>query len=214
MATAETTQERREQRRAARREANRTQILDAAERVFGRVGLQAGSMREIADEAGFSSAALYLFFENRRQLLVETVARRTDELIALIESTIAATDEPLAAMHAIIDETLVFHQERRDFWRMLAQLRTVFAPPDAEAVGDQAGLGDRVAAIETLLTRLVRSGQRAGTIRRGDALVLARFYMVLNNEYITMVIEGTAKPTAAREFHAFIDDAFGARRSA
>lgn len=209
MATAESTQRRREQRRAARREANRSQILDAAERVFGQVGVQNGSMREIAAEAGFSSAALYLFFESRQHLLVETMLRRADELIALLESITASEPEPMRALHTIIDETLAFHDHRRDFWRMLSQMRsgiTVFGPELGPYASDAEA---RLASIHTLLARLVRTGQRRGTIRKGDPKVLARYYMVLNNEYVTMAIEGPRAPSAA-EFHAFLDDGFRA----
>src|SRR6185436_11537030 len=75
----------------------------------------------------YSSAAIYLFFENRQQLLADTLTRRADELIDLLEATIAAVPQPLAALHTIIDETLAFHSSRQNFWHMLNQVRTGLA---------------------------------------------------------------------------------------
>ena len=210
MTRVETTTQLRMQRRAARREANRTQILDAAEQVFARVGVHNGSMREIAAEAGFSSAAIYLFFENRQDLVAQTLMRRVDELVALIADTIDASSEPLSAMHTIVDETLAFHDRRRDFWTVLTQVRsgTTMLASELGVHADEAD--ERFLAIEAMLTRLVRSGQRKGTIRRGNPRVLARFYMVLNNEYIITNLNGDGASPA--EFHAFLDDAFAPAR--
>ena len=69
MTAAETRDDRQRARRAARRDANRAEILDAAEAVFARDGIHNASMRSIAAESGFSTAAIYLFFENRQHLL-------------------------------------------------------------------------------------------------------------------------------------------------
>jgi len=208
--TGERTDDRRSQRRAARRDANRNQILDAAEVVFGRAGVHNASMRAIADEAGFSAAAIYLFFDNRQHLLAETLARRTDELIALLEATIAACPEPLQALHAIIDETLLLYESRRSFWHLLHQIRTGTAAVNAELGEHTDDVFRRAVAIEDLLSNVVRAGQKQGSIRRGDPRSLTRFYMVLNNERINVHLEG-GRVIAAKDFHSFIDDAFGAR---
>ncbi len=200
---------RRTERRAAQRAASRAQILDAAEKVFARAGLHSASMRAIADEAGYSSAAIYLFFENRQQLLAETLARRTDELIALLEATIAASPDPLAALHAIIDDTLELYRRAADFWRMLNEVRTGLAT--VAELGEFAGdLGGRFVKIQQLLSGVIQKGQRRRTIRKGDADVLTRLYMVLNNEYINMNLEGARVSTV--EFHGFVDAALRATR--
>src|SRR5258708_40343367 len=73
--------DRRAERRAARRVENRTEILDAAEKVFGANGLRDGSLREIGDESGFSTAAIYLFFDIKLDLVAETLWRRGAGLI-------------------------------------------------------------------------------------------------------------------------------------
>jgi AcrR family transcriptional regulator len=54
----------------------RTRLLDAAERVFLRRGLQGSSVEEIAAEAGFTRGAFYSNFKNKDELFVELLQDR------------------------------------------------------------------------------------------------------------------------------------------
>src|SRR3979490_1335352 len=90
--------DRRAERRAARREENQTEILDAAEKVFGANGLRGGSLREIGEESGFSTAAIYLFFDNKQHLVAETLSRRGGELIAAVRRAAPRGSAPPAQL--------------------------------------------------------------------------------------------------------------------
>ena len=54
----------------------RRQLLDAAERVFLRRGLQGSSVEEIAAEAGFTRGAFYSNFKSKDELFVELLQDR------------------------------------------------------------------------------------------------------------------------------------------
>jgi AcrR family transcriptional regulator len=54
----------------------RARLLDAAERVFLRRGLQGSSVEEIAAEAGFTRGAFYSNFDSKDQLFVELLHTR------------------------------------------------------------------------------------------------------------------------------------------
>jgi AcrR family transcriptional regulator len=54
----------------------RTRLLDAAERVFLRQGLQGSSVEEIATEAGFTRGAFYSNFKSKDELFVELLQSR------------------------------------------------------------------------------------------------------------------------------------------
>jgi AcrR family transcriptional regulator len=62
----------REEKRAQTRE----RLLDAAERVFLRRGLQGSSVEEIAAEAGFTRGAFYSNFKSKDELFVELLQAR------------------------------------------------------------------------------------------------------------------------------------------
>ena len=79
------------QRRLTRKEKQaetRTRLLDAAERVFLRRGLQGSSVEEIAAEAGFTRGAFYSNFESKDELFVELLhARVYDRYAELAEQS-------------------------------------------------------------------------------------------------------------------------------
>jgi len=60
----------------------RTKLLDAAERVFLRRGLQGSSVEEISAEAGFSRGAFYSNFKSKDELFVELLHARVYERYA------------------------------------------------------------------------------------------------------------------------------------
>jgi AcrR family transcriptional regulator len=62
--------------RKQKQEETRRLLLDAAERVFIRRGLQASSVEEIAAEAGFTRGAFYSNFKSKDQLFVELLHER------------------------------------------------------------------------------------------------------------------------------------------
>ena len=109
---------------ALRRAENRTEILDAAERVFGEHGgVRDGSLREIALLSGFSTAAIYLFFDNKQHLLSETLIRRGAELVAAIQEVADCDLSPLDKLHRIVDVSVAFFEARPDFRQLLRPRR-------------------------------------------------------------------------------------------
>lgn len=209
MNDASVTTDRRAERRAARRAENRTEILDAAEKVFGARGLRDGSLREIGEESGFSTAAIYLFFDNKQHLVAETLSRRGDELIAAVNREAETALAPLEKLHRIVDATASFFAERPNFRRMLRHFRGS-AQITGPILGEFAsGASTRFDEVMGVLAGLVRDGQDTGEIRDGDPGALAHLYSVLINEYVLLTSSddaaiGTLTPG---QFHALIDGA-------
>ncbi len=54
------------------------QILDAASRVFARLGFASARMDDVASESGLSKGALYLYFKSKDQLIDSLVGRMID----------------------------------------------------------------------------------------------------------------------------------------
>ncbi len=201
--------ERRAARQALRRASNRTEILDAAEKVFGQDGIHDGALRKIAAESGFSTAAIYLFFENKQHLLAETLTRRGDELTAVLRRA-ADRDRPaLERLHGMVDVTGEFFAERPHFRQLLRHIRggtAITGPVLAEFSTD---VDSRFRDAMDLITHVVRDGQRVGEIRGGDARALAHMFSVLVNEYVLLasIDDPTAGSLTPTEFHNLIDGA-------
>jgi AcrR family transcriptional regulator len=207
LTTSEESTDRRALRRASRQADSRTEIIDAAEKVFGEVGIRDGSVRKIAAQSGFSSAAIYLYFENKQQLLADTMKRRGDEFSAMLRVAGDSDLTPLGKLHRIVDDTLEFFTHRPHFRQMMRHLR------GAELITG-AVLGDLAAEtnvgfneVMAFLAGLVRDGQAAGEIRDGDARALAHLYSVLNNEFVLLTTSDISRAGSltSAEFHAIVD---------
>jgi AcrR family transcriptional regulator len=196
-------------RRAARKAENRVEMLDAAELVFGRDGVRDGSLRSIAAEAGFSTAAIYLFFENKQHLLAETLTRRGDELLEVLRQEAQADRPPLEELHRVIDVTIAFFAERPHFRHLLAHLRGggAIVGTMLDEYAGEAHASFREAM--DLLAKLMKNGQAVGEIREGSASKLAYLYSVLLNEYILFASAGdsTLDVLTTEQFHGLVDGA-------
>ena len=65
--------------RAEKQAETRKALLDSAARVFARVGLQAATVEEIAEEAGFSRGAFYSNFEDKDDLFLTLLEKRGEQ---------------------------------------------------------------------------------------------------------------------------------------
>jgi AcrR family transcriptional regulator len=123
-------------------DAVRDHILDAAHRVITGHGLAAASTRAIAEEAGIGAGTLYNYFEDRLQLVAESMLRRARVL-----------SQPLSKLPSRAGSGTVAHNLRRfahEIGAILDQLVPLFAAAfsNAEllealrrAVTPQAGSG-------------------------------------------------------------------------
>jgi AcrR family transcriptional regulator len=200
--------ERRARRRAARVADNRADILDAAERTFAERGLSDGSLRDISKHSGFSTAAIYNYFENKQHLLAETLSRRGTELLQVITTAGGQGTSSMARLHQIIDGTVAFFERYPDFRQMLRRVRETDAIM-MEALTNYAA--DRLELFTqtlALMTGIIEDGQRTGEIREGNPNALLHLYMTLVYEhvYISTATQATGTLTLD-QFHAFIEGA-------
>jgi AcrR family transcriptional regulator len=213
---ASTQPDRRAQRRAHRQaqsRQNRVDILDAAEKIFGERGIHNGSLREIADEAGFSAAAIYIFFENKQHLLSETLTRRGDELLPVIRAAAEAELTPLEKLHVLVDDTVTFFHERPYFRLLMRHVRggATITGPVLATFADRVNL--RFEEALSLIAAIVEDGQLRGQIREGNGLVLAHLYSVLVNEFVLLHAghdDSDAGALTSVQFHGVVDGALRA----
>jgi AcrR family transcriptional regulator len=203
----------RAQRRAARAAGNRADILDAAELVFAEAGLAEGSLRDIASQSGFSTAAIYNYFDNKHQLFAATLARRGIEMLDVLEEAAGRADAPMERLHAIADAAMGFFETWPDFRRMLRHIREP-SPTIPSLMAEYANEHmERVARFFALMTDIIEAGQVSGEIRSGAAPTLLRFYMTLIYEQVFLAApDNPATALTVDEFHDLIDGAL--RRSA
>ncbi|MGC4935684.1 TetR/AcrR family transcriptional regulator [Gordonia sp. DT30] len=81
-------------------------VLAAARRVVGRVGVGALTLAAVAREAGIGRATLYRRFASRDALIAALVTAELDELERLVRSRLRFADEPRQTVHMLVREVL------------------------------------------------------------------------------------------------------------
>jgi AcrR family transcriptional regulator len=197
----------RSRRRAARRAESTADILDAAERVFSEDGLRDGSLRRIAELSGYSTAAIYKFFDSKQHLVAETLNRRADEYLTDVRKAADSAGTPLERLQLIVDAAAAYFSTHKSFSSLIRQVQggaAILGPVLAAFADDVYG---RYGQAMTLMTDLVREGQDSGEIRAGDPRALAHIASVLTNEFALADL-----PLTRAEFHAVFDGTLRAPR--
>jgi AcrR family transcriptional regulator len=142
----------RDQRRAQTRE----RLLLAARRVFARRGYHAASVDEIAEEAGFSSGALYSNFEGKEDLFValmeselEAHARELEQAVGHPASITERARGGAQQWMAIIEREPAMVMLFMEFWAYA--MRDPLVRPKIAA---------RFAEVRAMITKLVADGAR------------------------------------------------------
>lgn len=87
----------------ARRSGTRDQILDRATDLFGRWGVEAVSLDQIAQEVGVAKQTLLYWFPSKDDLVEHVLAATAEELAVVVEAAIrAAPDDPLDRIEAVV----------------------------------------------------------------------------------------------------------------
>jgi AcrR family transcriptional regulator len=107
--------------RAEKREANRTRILRAARKVFGKRGFHAATIEEIADEAGLSNGAIYYNFDSKGELFFALLEERQEERIGHMRRTLGSASGTEATDLALGEEARDAIRSLKDSreWRLL-----------------------------------------------------------------------------------------------
>jgi len=108
----------------------RTKILDVAERIFSEQGLEGASVREITSAADVRLAAINYYFENKENLFLEVIKRRSKELIdgrhealdAVMSSGLEGEGRLRAIVEAFIDPVFRYWYQKDDGWRNYCRL--------------------------------------------------------------------------------------------
>jgi AcrR family transcriptional regulator len=156
--------------RARLREEVRDAILDAAEEVLGREGLQLGRMEDIARTAGVAVGTVYNHFADRDSLLRSLLDSRRDELLGRVDRAVAAAGSAFREQLDAFALAILAHvRTHRSLIALLVQdqgvaLKARLHPsPDTRTL-DQLRLRAR---------RIVARGVAAGALRGRDSSLWA-----------------------------------------
>jgi AcrR family transcriptional regulator len=159
------------ERREREREALRTQILEAARDILSEQGLDALSMRAIAERIEYSPATIYLYFRDKTELIHEVVRAGFERLheYTLAEMAAVAAEGPLAEYRVMGYAYARFALENTAYFRVMFEL-----PAVAHMGCGCPERGDGVAVMEEpsfdSVTKTVQRAADQGLIEVADTL--------------------------------------------
>jgi AcrR family transcriptional regulator len=145
------------------RERQRTNILNAALRVFARSG-PAASMAEIAEAAGVSQGLAYRYFASKEVIYYALVAQAVRSGLSEADVERMTTGTPWQRLETLLSRILSARREHPEFFQVLYH---VLGDDDAPAEL-RAQMRERGQYFVGALRDLIVEGQAAGEIAVGD----------------------------------------------
>src|SRR5690348_1007159 len=90
----------------------RTRIVDAAERLLARYGYQKMTMDDLAAEARLGRRTLYLHFRSKEEIVIATIDRLIDLLVAELRRVAAGEGSPADRLYRMLVLRILFLYDR------------------------------------------------------------------------------------------------------
>lgn len=146
-------------------------VQQAAVRLFAERGYHGVGIRDLAQEAGLSSASLYHYMGTKQDLLAAVMRASLEHLLVEGEAAVASASDPGDQVRALVRMHVREHAERRLQTLVVdGELRALEQPQRAEVVA----LRDRY---ESLWAEVIDRGAAAGDFRVPDP-ALARLALL------------------------------------
>jgi AcrR family transcriptional regulator len=97
----------------------RAELLAAAEKIFTVAGYEGATIRKIADEVGVSSTALYMYFQDKSQIMLEICVHALEDLYHKLEAIADDKADPLAKVRGILEVMMRFGFEQPTAYQLL-----------------------------------------------------------------------------------------------
>ena len=91
------------QRRERERQEIRQRILCAAREIAAEEGWQAVTTRKVAERIEYSQSTIYEYFENKEALLLALLRSGYEQLVEVVQTAFASTDDPEARLLAMTE---------------------------------------------------------------------------------------------------------------
>jgi TetR/AcrR family transcriptional regulator, cholesterol catabolism regulator len=117
--------------RNQRQDNRRTQLLDAAARLFAERGYHATSMRDIAKEVGMLSGSIYYHFESKEEMLLAVYELGVERVAQGVDAAVALKTDPWERLEAACTAHLQALVAFPDYTKVMIGTR----PDDAGAIG-------------------------------------------------------------------------------
>jgi AcrR family transcriptional regulator len=165
-------------REQAIRDAKSSLILDAARKVFAQKGFYETRLEDIANEAGFSKASLYNYFQDKEEIFFSIAVRESNLLIDAIQSACTNEKSLVNKLRSIL--LTIFRLFGQHFELMLSQSDLKSPVAFRDEMCKHKDLFEQMQQSFTLLLNVLKdcfeAAKQSGEIKTGiDSMKLAYF---------------------------------------
>jgi len=160
------------ERRAREKEALRQSILDAARQLVIEQGHDNLSIRKIAEKIEYAPSTIYLYFQDRYEILASICTDVFERLTSQLEELAARDLDPITGLREGLKCYIRFGLEHRSHYQVTFMTPIPELPPghpSACEAADQAGI-----RCYNCLRIAIQKGIDAGVLKPGDTHLLAQ----------------------------------------
>ena len=168
----------------------RDTIRGATQRVIARHGLRGASMSAIAEEAGVAKGTLYLYFEDRDDLLDHAAGRIFDDLLDRLKGVLAGKRPLRQSLRELVRTKLTFFDENQPFLRVYMEVRL---GGSGEARRHRRRRPQYARYLE-MLTEYLAAAARVGEMKAFDPARVALFFAEGTSAILQRRLEETGRP--------------------
>jgi AcrR family transcriptional regulator len=149
----------------------RTELMDAAVRIFSEKGIPRTTVSDITESAGVAKGTFYLYFDSKEQLLGALKERLVDEILEHANSQYArvGSEDWWALVDSVIESFVDFMLERRDMVYVLMQ-------EGGHATDSDDVFIECEAKVDAMFASGIKAGVDAGAFRTTDPEMIAKFF--------------------------------------
>ncbi len=107
---------------------NRRLLLEAAEKLFAVHGFAMTKIEDIAEEAGFSKATVYNYFDNKEDLFIALIDRKFEEMVQISEDVFNSSAPFEVVVENYIRISLNIINQNPNFYRIMMSEFYRFCP--------------------------------------------------------------------------------------
>jgi AcrR family transcriptional regulator len=209
MANPPTVAETSEPERGSRRKSDvrQEQLTEIACRLFAKYGFEGTSLRDIAEEAQITKAALYYHFPNKEALYERIVLESMQALVDSVRSAMAQAKSPLERIRLFMQASADRLDQYRDSW--IAGSNAFWSGSENSP---RAGAVDLRDEYEHLLRDAIADAVKAGEVRPVDQAMAGRMLLSMLN-HISRWHSVKGRLTTREVIDQYLDMAFNGLRT-
>lgn len=154
----------------------KTLILDAAMKIFARVGYDKTTMNDIAKEAGYSKANMYFYFKNKEEVFLDLLKDEMKKRRGMLQGILQMKVAPESKIGQFIENSFRYVNEHIDLIRILHSEQNKLSQLGKKEKFRKDLLNDQFATIN-ILAKIINEGIESGEYRKTDSREVAMLLM-------------------------------------